>query len=237
MNASAAWAEPVVVLDGDRRARNEGEVIGTGEPTIATVDGRRELYFIFAEKAADGTLNFDVGRVTERSGERATAITTVAPDTGVELPIASMQGIEGSRATNLRTDIAGASGGRALVWDYTVKRNAGALLLLPGPQISATSADITLSAHASEETTLGLMVSEKGGARYAVQVPWPGGKWEQRRFKWADFAFQSHGSGDASGRLEPGAIEALLVIDASGYQGKSGDRQLQIDGLRLDAKP
>ncbi len=236
MNVSAAWAEPVVVLDGDRRARDEGEIIGTGEPTIATVEGRRELYFIFAEKAADGSLNFDVGRVTERSGEHIAAV-PVVPATAIELPIASMQGIEGSRATNLRTDIAGAAGGRALVWDYTVKRNAGALLLLPGPQVPAASADITLSALASEETTLGLMVSEKGGARYAVQVPWPAGKWEQRRFKWTDFEFQSHGNADASGHLEPGAIEALLVIDASGYQGKAGDRQLQIDSLRLDAKP
>lgn len=236
MNVSAAWAEPVVVLDGDRRARDESEIIGTGEPTLATVEGRRELYFIYAEKAADGSLNFDVGRVAERSGERKSSVTTVTSSTGVELPIASMQGIEGSRATNLRNDIAGAAGGRALVWDYTVKRNPASLLLLPGPQVPAASAGFTLSAHASAATTLGLMVSEKGGARYAVQVPWPAGQWEKRSFKWADFEFQSHGSADDSGRLEPGEIEALLVIDASGYQGKAGDRTLQIDSLRLDAQ-
>lgn len=234
MSERAAWAEPEKVLDGERRANRDGEIMGTGEPTIATFDGRRELYFVFAERSPDGSLNLDVGRVVERNGVPAAEVAATQPGAGVELPIGSMQGIQGARATGMRTGIEGAAGGQALVWDYTVKSNADALLLMAGPEIPASSETIALSAHAGEETTLGLMVSERGGARYAVQVPWPAGTWQTRTFKWTDFQFQSHGNADTSGRLEPEDIEALLVIDASGSQGKSGDRTLQIDSLAID---
>ncbi|MBI2800504.1 MAG: hypothetical protein HYX63_09535 [Gammaproteobacteria bacterium] len=233
MSASSAWAEPEEVLSGDLSARADGEILGAGEPTIATFNGRRELYFVFAERASDGSLNFDVGRVPERAGNQVVGVPGIAPRMRAELPLASMQAIEGGIATRMGTGVEGAAGGQALVWDYVVKPNANALLLLSRPNISRSSDEITLSAYASEETTLGLMVSEKGGVRYAVQFSWPSRKWQVKTFKWADFEFQAHGNEDSRGRLEPGAVEALLLIDASGAQGKSGNRTLQIDGLAI----
>ena len=61
-----AWSPDAVVLDGDPAAAAPGEVLGVGEPSIATVDGRRELFFVVVQVAADGTLDLDVGRVRER---------------------------------------------------------------------------------------------------------------------------------------------------------------------------
>lgn len=234
MSREAAWATPERVLDGDRRARGAGEIVGVGEPTIAGTGAERQLYFLFAEQDADGSLNFDVGRVAQRA---TAGDVTATPAAGTALPIESMQGIEGNRKSGMRTNVDGAQGGRALVWEYRVTPNAGALLLLPEPGVPATSASITLSARADRATTLGLMVAEKSGARYAVQVPWPAGSWQRRTFQWQEFERQSHGANDPSGRLEPEQINALLVIDASGYQGQSGDRTLAIDGLLLDAAP
>ena len=68
MSSGAAWETPQVVLAGDARSSGAGEIIAAGEPTIATVGGQRELYFVFAERVADGSLNLDVGRVPQRSG-------------------------------------------------------------------------------------------------------------------------------------------------------------------------
>lgn len=234
MGSSAAWAEPETVLTGDARSSGAGEIIAVGEPTIASVGGRRELYFVFAERVADGSLNLDVGRVAARSAP-APAAARAAQAQGVELSLASMQGIEGNLSVKLASGVEGAAGGEALVWDYQVKPGAGALLLLPAPGVPAGSRSLTVSASASTDTTLGLLVSEKGGARYAVQFPWPAGKWQTRTFKWSDFQFRPDGGKDASGQLEPGSIDALLVIDVSGYQGQAGKRTLKIDRLLLDA--
>ena len=110
------------------------------------------------------------------------------------------------------------------------------LLLLPAPGIPASSAKITLTARASKDTTLGIIVGEKSGARYAVQFPWPEGKWQSKSFNLADFEPQSHGSKDKNKRLDPDQIDALLVIDASGYQGKSGNRTLKIKSLTVAPK-
>ena len=233
MSRSAAWEEPEIVLAGDARSRGAGEIIAVGEPSIATYGGRRELYFVFAERVADGTLNLDVGRITQRSAPPLLS-SDGAQFQGSALPLAAMQGIEGNRATQMQSGVAGADGGEALIWDYEVKPKAGALLLLPAPGVPQQSRTISLSAYTSDDTTLGLLVSEKGGARYAVQFPWSAGTWQTRTFKWADFEFQGDGGKDASGRLEPAAIDALLLIDVAGYQGKSGQRRLKIDSLVLD---
>ncbi len=45
----------------------------------------------------------------------------------------------------------------------------------------------------------------------------------------------AEGGKDPSGKLEPEAIDALLVIDVSGYMGQSAKRTLKIDRLLLDA--
>jgi len=61
-----AWSTPRVDLQGRPLATEPGAILGAGEPTVAEVDGKRELYFIFVERAGDGTLNLDVGRVRHR---------------------------------------------------------------------------------------------------------------------------------------------------------------------------
>jgi hypothetical protein len=222
MGEKSAWSKPEKVLDGEHPARQAGEVLGVGEPTIATLDRQREL-------------NFDVGRVASRTGSTPPAAPAAAAS--IELPIGAMQGIENSVSATVQRGIEGAAGGDALVWQYDVKPGSGALLLMPGPALPEDAATVTLTARARDATTLGIMVSEKGGARYAVQVAWPGGKWQSRTFKWSEFAFQAHGNADASGRLEPGNVDALLLIDASGYQGQSGRRLLEVDALTVGTGP
>lgn len=235
MSSGAAWTTPEVVLAGDARSSGAGEIIAAGEPTIATVGGQRELYFVFAERVADGSMNLDVGRVPQRSGPPLPASSDSAQAQGVEVSLASAQGIEGNLAVKLSSGVEGAAGGEALVWDYQLKPGKGALLLVPAPGVPAGSRTITVSAMASDSTTLGLLVSEKSGARYAVQFPWPAGKWQTRTFKWSELQFQPEGGKDPSGKLEPEAIDAMLVIDVSGYMGQSAQRTLKIDRLLLDS--
>ncbi|ACY15589.1 PD40 domain-containing protein [Haliangium ochraceum] len=63
---ASAWSSARVELEGTPLAPDTGAILAIGEPTVAELDGRRELYFIFAERVADGTFNLDVARVASR---------------------------------------------------------------------------------------------------------------------------------------------------------------------------
>ena len=62
----ASWTSARVELDGTPLAPEIGAILAIGEPTVAARGATDELYFIFAERASDGTLNLDVGRVESR---------------------------------------------------------------------------------------------------------------------------------------------------------------------------
>lgn len=62
------WSDERVELAGDpARALDSGKIFAIGEPTIAVVSGRAELYFIYAIRRDDGMLDLEVGVVEEAS--------------------------------------------------------------------------------------------------------------------------------------------------------------------------
>ena len=65
MADAASWSPPRPILEPGPDA-GPGNVVVVGEPSIATVDGHRELYFVYAREATDGTLDLDIGRVRSR---------------------------------------------------------------------------------------------------------------------------------------------------------------------------
>ncbi len=65
LDQAASWSAPHVVMDGNLAAGAE-EVLGVGEPSVATVGGRRELYFVFVVRNAEGLLDLGVGMVPAR---------------------------------------------------------------------------------------------------------------------------------------------------------------------------
>lgn len=65
MTDAASWSAPRPILEPGTTVAT-GEAVVVGEPSIATVDGRRELYFVYGRPAADGTLDLDIGRVRSR---------------------------------------------------------------------------------------------------------------------------------------------------------------------------
>ncbi len=61
-----SWGNEAVELSPEGWSGMEvGSIITLGEPTKAAVDGREELYFVYAVIANDGTLNLNVGWVPE----------------------------------------------------------------------------------------------------------------------------------------------------------------------------
>lgn len=65
MADAASWSQPRPILEPGP-ATGLGNVVVVGEPSIATIDGHRELYFVYAREATDGTLDLDIGRVRSR---------------------------------------------------------------------------------------------------------------------------------------------------------------------------
>jgi hypothetical protein len=65
MSDAASWSAPRPILEPSSDTAT-GEAVVVGEPSIATVDGHRELYFVYARTVADGTLDLDIGRVRSR---------------------------------------------------------------------------------------------------------------------------------------------------------------------------
>jgi hypothetical protein len=65
MSAATSWTTPRTVL-GPGTDTGTGSVVVVGEPSVATAAVPRELYFVYGRRAADGTLDLDVGMVRAR---------------------------------------------------------------------------------------------------------------------------------------------------------------------------
>lgn len=65
MGSASSWSAPRTVLAPGSDA-GAGAVVVVGEPSVATALARRELYFIYGRRLADGTLDLDVGMVPAR---------------------------------------------------------------------------------------------------------------------------------------------------------------------------
>ncbi len=65
MQLASSWSTPRTVL-APGSDPGAGSVVVVGEPSVATALARRELYFIYGRRLADGTLDLDVGMVPAR---------------------------------------------------------------------------------------------------------------------------------------------------------------------------
>lgn len=65
--SSWAAASPIISSDVDAfTAQTAGAIVTTGEPTKSKVGGRTEIYFVYGVVEDDGTLDLNVGVITER---------------------------------------------------------------------------------------------------------------------------------------------------------------------------
>ncbi len=61
-----SWEKPVIVLKGDGFSAKKENILGVGEPTIAKIGTKQELYFVYIIKTEQGTLDLNIGRVKSR---------------------------------------------------------------------------------------------------------------------------------------------------------------------------
>ncbi len=61
-----SWERPMLVLKGDSFSAKEKHILGVGEPTIAKIGKKRELYFVYIIKTEEGTLDLNIGKVNSR---------------------------------------------------------------------------------------------------------------------------------------------------------------------------
>ena len=66
MDVAGSWSATRVILAPDTAVDAPvGAIVAVGEPSVAIVDGKKELYFVYAVREADH-LNLDVAVVRER---------------------------------------------------------------------------------------------------------------------------------------------------------------------------
>ena len=65
LDEAGSWAAPEVQLAVEDRGA-PGSLAGAGEPTIATIDGRELLSFVYVVRRADGTLDLNLGQAWAR---------------------------------------------------------------------------------------------------------------------------------------------------------------------------
>ncbi len=65
-STTSSWGKIETVLKGEGFSAKEGRIIGVGEPSIANVNGHRELYFVYIIVTSEGTMDLNVAFVKSR---------------------------------------------------------------------------------------------------------------------------------------------------------------------------
>lgn len=65
LSSASSWSAPVTLLAPPGTAAQTGSLIVVGEPTVATINGVRVLYFIYGIYKADGSVNLRAGYVRQ----------------------------------------------------------------------------------------------------------------------------------------------------------------------------
>jgi hypothetical protein len=67
LGSASSWGPPAVLLAPQSAGVQAGSVVVVGEPTVATIDGRQVLFFVYGIQQADGSINLRAGHVSKAS--------------------------------------------------------------------------------------------------------------------------------------------------------------------------
>lgn len=117
-----------------------------------------------------------------------------------------------------------------LQWHYRRSTNPIAAILNQGVRLSESARGLVLELSSHEQTTIAVVLVEKGGAQYEKRLQLPAGRRERFELAWGHFTLQED-SRDEDNRLRPGDIVKLLFIDISAFLGQEGSNSIAIRNL------
>jgi hypothetical protein len=124
-------------------------------------------------------------------------------------------------------------GGRAIKLEYkrTTGEIAGVVRFLPTGKLTGTTG-LRLKAASTQSTSLLLQVEETGGGKYNALIEVPGGSQPKEAAPlWSEFNPDGE-SKDDNGKLDPGQIKQILIIDLAGMSGDGTANSLWLGTVR-----